>query len=74
MNSERFRMRNKYSSLFTLVLIALAFYVTGCKPKFEEADKLFKQGDYRQSAIIFEQFSKSTKDKKLKSEAIYFAA
>jgi len=67
-------MRTKYSSLFTLVLVAIAFYATGCKPKFEEADKLFKQGYYRQSAIIFEEFSKSTKDKKLKSEAIFFAA
>jgi hypothetical protein len=47
-------MRTKYSSLFTLVLVAIAFYATGCKPKFEEADKLFKQGYYRQSAIIFE--------------------
>ena len=74
MNIKRFRMRTKYSSLFTLVLVAIAFYATGCKPKFEEADKLFKQGYYRQSAIIFEEFSKSTKDKKLKSEAIFFAA
>lgn len=52
----------------------LALLIAGCKPKYEEAQRQFNQGYYRQAAVIFEEFSKNTKDKKLKDKAIFMAA
>jgi peptidoglycan-associated lipoprotein len=74
MNHKNSRMRTKYSSIFGIFLFAIAAIVSSCKVKFEEPKKLFDQGYYRQSAVLFEEFSKSTKDKKLKEEAIFYAA
>ncbi|NBU03527.1 MAG: tetratricopeptide repeat protein [Bacteroidetes bacterium] len=74
MNYKNPRMRNRYSTLLGLMLLSIAVISTSCKVKFEEPKKLFDQGYYRQSAVLFEEFSKTTKDKKLKEEAIFFAA
>jgi tetratricopeptide (TPR) repeat protein len=74
MNYKNPRMRNRYSTLLGLMLLSIAVISSSCKVKFEEPKKLFDQGYYRQSAVLFEEFSKTTKDKKLKEEAIFYAA
>jgi len=64
MNYKNSRMRNRYSTLLGFLLLSIAVISSSCKVKFEEPKKLFDQGYYRQSAVLFEEFSKTTKDKK----------
>jgi outer membrane protein OmpA-like peptidoglycan-associated protein len=60
--------------ILTLTALVVTLFLSGCKPKYEEAVKQYNLGYYRQAAVIFEEFSKNTKDKKLKDKAIYMAA
>ena len=58
-----------------LAFLAVLFGVnTGCSPKFEDAKTLFSQGYYGQAAITFEEVSKRDKDKKIKDQAVFWAA
>lgn len=52
--------------ILALTALVVTFMLSGCKPKYEEAVKQYNLGYYRQAAVIFEEFSKNTKDKKLK--------
>ncbi len=74
MNNAFLEMRHTYSRLTRTLLALIILFASSCKPKFEEGEKLFKQGYYRQAAVVFEEFSKSSKDKKKKEEAVFLAA
>ena len=56
-------MRNRYSTLLGLMLLSIAVISSSCKVKFEEPKKLFDQGYYRQSAVLFEEFTKTNNGK-----------
>lgn len=61
-----------------LVIAGFIFLVTtlntGCSPKFGDAQKLFDQGYFGQSAIVFEQVARNAKDKKEREKANMMAA